>query len=181
MQDFALNNAFAPLIFRFANLALVLCTLGLAGHIRIQEHRTDLIGVIGSSTLFAIIVCPLAILHVFVNVYIEYFGRPIGLWEIRTKMFHTLTELVFICLFSSMLSLSFDDLFTSPLECTNYTPYARFSLPPATAGSSGVEGTLADKICNQQIALVAFTFLSMIMYIAVLVVSLFRIFVRVKR
>ncbi|KAK4704092.1 hypothetical protein P7C70_g2116, partial [Phenoliferia sp. Uapishka_3] len=71
LQDFALNNAFAPLVFRFMNLALTVCTLGLASNVRRQERHAQLVGVIGSSTLFLICVCPLAIVHVFVNVYVS--------------------------------------------------------------------------------------------------------------
>lgn len=96
-------------------------------------------------------------------------------------MFHTLTELIFICLWSSILSLAFDDLFTSPLECTSWTPYARYNTPPPSVGSGDVEGSLADSICGQQIALVTLVFLSVWLYIAVLVVSLFRIFAKVSR
>lgn len=96
-------------------------------------------------------------------------------------MFHTLTELIFICLWSSILSLAMDDLFTSSLECTPFTPYARYNISPANVGSSAVEGTLADSICGQQVAQVVFVFLSVVTYAAILIVSLFRIFAKVSR
>lgn len=180
-ESFILHNPFVPLLFRFFNLALNTCTLAIASHIRMQEKKADVIGIVGSSTLFAIIVTPFAMIHIFGNLYIEYFGRPIGLWAVRKKMFHTLTELIFICLYSSILSLSFDDLFTSSLECTTYTPYARWNVRPPAVGDSQIEGTLADSICSQQIALVVFVFSSVGLYIAVLVVSLLRIFAKVSR
>lgn len=85
-QQFFLQNVYAPLVFRSINLALNVCTLGLAAHIRLQESRADVVGVIGSSVLMSIVVAPLAITHIFINLYIEYFGRPIGLWRIRTKV-----------------------------------------------------------------------------------------------
>lgn len=85
-EQFFLHNIYAPLVFRAINLALNVSILGIASHIRLQEHRADVIGVIGSSTLMAIVVAPLAITHIFVNLYIEYFGMPIGLWRIRTKV-----------------------------------------------------------------------------------------------
>lgn len=70
-QEFLLNNVFAPLVFRIGNLVLVTCTLALATRIRVQENRANLIGVMGSSTVTAICVCPLALVHVFVNVYVR--------------------------------------------------------------------------------------------------------------
>lgn len=142
---------------------------------------------LGSSTLMVICVSPMAILHIFITLYvrelsaavfgafadlfashlqIEYFGLPIGLWRISTKLTHTFTELIFICLFSSILSLSMDDLFTSALECTAYTPYARYNDPPPVVGNSSVDGTLAKSMCNQQIAIVVVVFLSVILYVS---------------
>jgi hypothetical protein len=94
-------------------------------------------------------------------------------------MFYTLTDLLFICLYSAVLSLSFDDLFTSSLNCTAWTPYSQFNETPAITGTANVEGTLADSICSQQIAQVVFLFTSVIAYVAVLVISLFRIFAKV--
>ncbi|BGP14995.1 hypothetical protein JCM10213_007202 [Rhodosporidiobolus nylandii] len=178
-ENFVLQNPFSPLFFRFINLILNGCTLGLAAHIRLQESNAGVIGVVGSSTLFAIVVAPFAIVHIFITLYIEYFGLPIGLWKISTKMFYTLTDLVFICLYSAILSLAFDDLFTSSLECTNWTPYSRYSNPPAQTGTADVEGSLADSICAQQSAQVAFIFASVLFYLAVLIVSLWRIFAKV--
>lgn len=178
-EHFILHNPFSPLFFRFINLILAGCTLGIAAHIRQQEENAGVVGVIGSSTLFAIIVTPLAIIHIFVTLYIEYFGLPIGLWKISTKMFYTLTDLLFICLYSAVLSLSFDDLFTSSLQCTAWTPYSQFTKTPAVTGKAGIEGTLADSICSQQIAQVVFIFVSVIAYVGILVISLFRIFAKV--
>jgi len=96
-------------------------------------------------------------------------------------MAYTLTELIFICLYSAILSLAFDDLFTSSLQCTSYTPYARYNDAPAITQTADVDGSLADSICAQQAAQVAFIFSSVIFYIAVLVISLFRIFATVSR
>lgn len=106
---------------------------------------------------------------------------PIGLWKIHTKMTHTLTELVFICLYSAVLSLAFNDLFTSSLECTNYTPYERYNTPPPSLDENGVSRGLSRTICRQQIAQVSFIFCSVVFYIAVLVISLLRIFNKVSR
>ncbi|GAA6005121.1 hypothetical protein JCM10207_008514 [Rhodosporidiobolus poonsookiae] len=180
-ESFILQNPFSPLFFRIINLVLIGCTLGLAAHIRVQEANNGVIGIIGTSTLFAIIVAPFAIVHIFVTLYIEYFGLPIGLWKISTKMFYTLTDLLFICFYSAGLSLTFDDLFTSSLQCTDFTPYSRYNEPPpATTGTAQIEGTLADSICSQQIAQVCFVFISVLFYIFQLTLSLFRIFHKVQ-
>lgn len=96
-------------------------------------------------------------------------------------MTHTLTELVFICLYSAVLSLAFNDLFTSSLECTNYTPYERYNTPPPSLDQNGVSRGLSRTICRQQIAQVSFIFCSVVFYIAVLVISLLRIFNKVSR
>lgn len=97
-------------------------------------------------------------------------------------MFYTLTELIFICLYSAVLALVFGDLFTSSLECTSWTPYRRYNLPPpATVGSAKVDGSVASEICNEQIAQVVVIFVSVIFYIIVLVISLWRIFAKVSR
>ncbi|GAA5861181.1 hypothetical protein JCM3774_002219 [Rhodotorula dairenensis] len=179
---FILENPFSPLFIRTINLCLIATTLGLAAHIRLQESQHDAIGIIGSSTLFAIVVAPFAIVHIFITLYIEYFGRPIGLWRISKKMFYTLTELIFICLYSAILALVFGDLFTSSLECTSWTPYRRYNLPPpTTVGNADVDGTVASSICQQQIAQVVVVFLSVIFYVTVLVISLWRIFAKVSR
>ncbi|BGP47111.1 hypothetical protein JCM10450v2_002963 [Rhodotorula kratochvilovae] len=180
-EFFILQNPFSPLFIRTINLVLIGCTLGLAAHIRVQEVKNNVLGVVGTSTLFAIVVAPFAIVHIFVTLYIEYFGLPIGLWQIHTKMFHTLTELIFICLYSAILSLAFDDLFTSSLQCTSYTPYARYNAAPDVTQTANVEGSLADSICSQQIAQVVFIFCSVVFYVVVLVISLFRIFAKVSK
>lgn len=66
-----MQNPFSPLFIRTINLVLICCTLGLAAHIRVQETRANVLGVIGTSTLFAIVVAPFAILHIFVTLYVR--------------------------------------------------------------------------------------------------------------
>ncbi|KAM0788733.1 hypothetical protein ACM66B_002825 [Microbotryomycetes sp. NB124-2] len=181
-ERFILRSAFAPLVFRFINLVVTTCTLALAADIRERERKAKLVGIMGSSTVMCIVVAPIAIAHIFVTLYIEYFGSPIGIWSLGSKMAHTLTELIFICLWSSVLSLAFDDLFTSALECTAYTPYAQYNEAPTNVtGTAQMEGTLADKVCAQQSAVVAFVFVQVFLYAGILIVSLFRIFHKVSR
>lgn len=63
------------------------------------------------------------------------------------------------CLWSALLSLAFDDLFTSPAGCTNYTPNAQYK--SVSIGASTVDGTTADKLCDNQVALVSLTFVGL--------------------
>lgn len=73
-ENFILHNPFSPLFFRIINLVLVTCTLALAGHIRRQEERADVVGVIGTSTLFVLVIAPIAIIHIFITLYVS--ARP---------------------------------------------------------------------------------------------------------
>lgn len=70
-ETFILRNPFTPLLFRSINVIFVACALGLAAHVRLQEERARVIGIIGSSTLFIICVAPIAIFHIFVTLYVS--------------------------------------------------------------------------------------------------------------
>lgn len=63
------------------------------------------------------------------------------------------------CLWSGLLSLSFDDLFTSPAGCTSYTPNGSYRNVPI--GSAAVNGSIADQLCDNQTALVSMVFVGL--------------------
>ena len=114
----------------------------------------------------------------------EYFGKPIGLWTIEVKLWFTLAELFFITLWSSILSLSFDNLFHSALSCTNFSPYERYdNLPDRVIelSSGGEGGDFLNEICEKQVALITVVACSLCLAVGVLIVSLFRIFDKVAR
>lgn len=178
LEQFVLVSPWAPLVFRIANTAVSACTLALAARLLVLQGDADADGVVGMSPLLAVVFAPLTLVHVFVNMYLELFGRPIGIWRMGPKMAHTLLELVFICMWSATLSLSFDDLFTSSLACTAYTPYAKYN---ERSGELDIDPERQDIMCRYQRALVSFVFVSVLLYVAVLVVSLFRIFHKVGR
>lgn len=75
-ENFILHNPFSPLFFRIINLILNACTLALAGHIRRQEQVANVIGVIGTSTLFVLVIAPIAILHIFITLYVRSLCFP---------------------------------------------------------------------------------------------------------
>ncbi|WVR05684.1 hypothetical protein IAU60_002707 [Kwoniella sp. DSM 27419] len=103
---------------RLVNLAVVVVLLGLAVTIRLELHSLRVPGLIGSSTTLIIAYSSLTILHVLTAIYREYFGKPIGLWGLRSKMLWVCLDLLFVALWSSAMSLSINDLIGTPLQCT---------------------------------------------------------------
>lgn len=140
-QNYVLHNTWVPLVIRLVNFSFTICTLGLGIKIRSLEGAVHLMGVIGSSPLgtphgshllkeketecffgfrtptVAIIYSPITLIHVIAAVYVEYFGPPLGLWSLPSKILFTSLDLIIISLWSSLLSLVLSDLFTSPLYC----------------------------------------------------------------
>ncbi|KAK0555144.1 hypothetical protein OC846_001825 [Tilletia horrida] len=177
-RTFLLLNPFAPFFFRMINLTFTTATLAVA--IKIHE-RLRAIGdasLVGSSPILGIIFAPLTLAHVFSQIYMEYFGRPIGLWSVRSKLFYTLIELVFVCFWSAELALSFDNLSTSPLECCCGASrlFNEDDLDLINRNQDKV-----GYICRLQSTLAGLSFVSLLAYLIVLAVSLFRIFERVSR
>jgi hypothetical protein len=117
---------------------------------------------------------------------LEYFGRPLGLWRTSAKLAHTLIEVVFICAWSAALALSFDNFFTSVIPCASSSSTSWYSsiprttpnpsLLPGLSGSTGIGG----RLCNEQVALICLVGVGLIMYCFNLVISLYRIFEKVK-
>ncbi|WVQ71192.1 hypothetical protein IAR50_000717 [Cryptococcus sp. DSM 104548] len=103
---------------RLINLVVVVIALGLSIQIRLNLISLRLPGVLGSSTTLIISYATTTILHGLTAIYREYFGRPIGLWGLRSKMLWVCLDLLFVALWSSALSLSINDLIATPLECS---------------------------------------------------------------
>ncbi|KAF7307021.1 hypothetical protein MIND_00495100 [Mycena indigotica] len=113
LRAFILSNAYVPLIFRLINIAFTTAALAIAIRIRNLEKRLHTMGELGSSPTLVIIFAPPTLLHVMFSIYLEYFGRPLGLWRTSHKLAYTLSEVLFICAWSAALSLCFDNFFTS--------------------------------------------------------------------
>lgn len=119
-----------------------------------------------------------------VAIYLEYFGRPLGLWNTSSKLTHTLMEVLFVCAWSAALALSFDNYFTSLIPCAGpssiswYYKLARPTSPMTDLGRHG--GGVADRLCDDQVVLIILVGVGLIMYCINLVISLFRIFEKVK-
>lgn len=155
-------------------------------------------------SMLVIIFAPLTLVHVMAAIYVcpviscanlpvldfalfqlEYFGRPLGLWRTSGKLIHTLSETVFICAWSAALSLCFDNFFTSLIPCApakSISWYSQIPRPttPSIDNLGRGEGQPGDKICDDQIALIALVFVGLVMYCTNLFISLFRIFEKVK-
>lgn len=195
---------------RFINLAVVICSLGLAVTIRKELFELRLPGLIGPSTTLVIAYSALTIIHIFIAVYREYFGRPIGLWGLRSKMLWVCLDLLFVALWSSALTLQINDLIDTPLNCVPQTAwweegksseYAALlnDLDVLRASStdsqdSGVSDTLgiilpdvitssslAREACRRQEGGIALALMTLLLYGGNMVLSLFRIFETVRR
>ncbi|PWN33185.1 uncharacterized protein FA14DRAFT_135279 [Meira miltonrushii] len=181
-RRFLLHNPFVPLLFRLVNIAFTSSTLAVAAKLYIILKREGAEDSVGSSPIVAIIFAPLTLVHVGVQIYVEYFSKPIGLWRVGSKLFYTLTELIFVCLWSAALSLSFDNYFTSTLVCSTLnSPYSGGHDRPVFGQQVLNNPSRKPYICRLQGALIGLVFTSLLAYVVVFSVSLFRIFVRVSK
>ncbi|KAF9569680.1 hypothetical protein CPC08DRAFT_701580 [Agrocybe pediades] len=181
IRSFILVNTYVPLLFRFINISFTTAALGIAIRIRNTEKHHDATGAVGSSPTVVIIFAPLTLVHVMIAIYLEYFGRPLGLWRTSGKLAHTLSEVLFICAWSAALSLCFDNFFTSLIPCASASATAWYNkLPRPPEDVPGFDGKLGDEICGQQLSLIILVGVGLIAYCSNLVISLYRVFEKVK-
>ncbi|KAI0304927.1 hypothetical protein BC826DRAFT_978988 [Russula brevipes] len=171
-RAYLLHNTYVPLLFRFINITFTTAALAVALRIRREERYTNSEGVLGSSPTLVVIFAPLTLVHVMVSVYLEYFGRPLGLWRTSAKLAHTLLEVLLICAWSAALSLCFDNFFSSPIPCASAS---KISCP---FGDN--RGQAGESLCDHQLALIVLVGIGLIVYCFNLVLSLYRIFEKVK-
>ncbi|KAI9457733.1 hypothetical protein F5148DRAFT_341572 [Russula earlei] len=180
-RAYLLNNVYAPLLFRFINITFTTAALAVAIQIRTAEKHSHSYGILGSSSTLVIIFAPLTLVHVMVAIYLEYFGRPLGLWRTSSKLAHTLLEVLFICAWSAALSLCCDNYFTSPIPCASASDiswYSQLPRPPSPLG--GDDEKAGKSLCEHQMALIILVGIGLLMYCFNLVISLYRIFEKVK-
>ncbi|PFH54581.1 hypothetical protein AMATHDRAFT_44424 [Amanita thiersii Skay4041] len=180
-RAFMLANTYVPLLFRFINISFTTAALGIAIRIRQIEMRHDVMGAVGSSPTVVIIFAPLTLVHVMAAIYLEYFGRPLGLWKTSAKLAHTLSETLFICAWSAALSLSFDNFFTSVIPCASPSSISWYNqIPRSPSNLPGFESGVGERICNDQVALICLVGVGLLVYCINLIISLYRIFEKVK-
>ncbi|KAF8922434.1 hypothetical protein CPB85DRAFT_1427744 [Mucidula mucida] len=181
LRTFILSNTYVPLLFRFINITFTAAALGVAIQVRQREKENGIMGAVGSSPTLVIIFSPLTLVHVLYAIYLEYFGRPLGLWRTSAKLAHTLFDVLFICMWSSALSLCFDNYFTSLVPCASESTTSWYNeLPRPASNLPTFEGSIGDTICDSQVALICLVGVGLLMYCTNLVISLFRIFEKVK-
>lgn len=110
---------------------------------------------------------------------LEYFGRPLGLWKTSRKLATTLTEVFFICLWAAAFSLCIDNYFTSLIPCAPASSTAWYSTLPRPP-TIPQESTVGDELCDDQAGLICLVGLGLAMYCVNLVISLLRIFEKIK-
>jgi hypothetical protein len=126
--------------------------------------------------------CPRRLLIGVPCLQLEYFGRPLGLWRTSAKLAYTLLDVLSICSWSAALSLCFDNFFTSPIPCANPSAiswYSSIPRPPSPFGAAD-ESTTGEWLCDLQLALIVLVGIGLLMYCFNLVISLYRIFDKVK-
>ncbi|PIL31625.1 hypothetical protein GSI_06327 [Ganoderma sinense ZZ0214-1] len=183
LRAYMMYNVYVPLLFRLCNIVLTTAALAIAIRIRIIEQHAAVTGALGPSPTVVIIFASFTLVHVMIAIYLEYFGRPLGLWHTSWKLAYTLFEVVFICAWSSALALCFDNFFTSLIPCASASDiswYSQLPRPAAQNGVNGFEGGVGDTLCDDQVALICLVGVGLLMYCFNLFISLFRIFEKVK-
>lgn len=107
--------------------------------IRLSLIQLNLPGLIGASTTLIISFAAFTLLHGVMAIYREYFGKPIGLWGLRSKMLWVCLDILFVALWASVLALAVNDYISTPLECAGDDPWW-------TAGLSSGYARLLDQL-----------------------------------
>lgn len=185
---------------------MIIADSGLTISIRQSLIQLRLPGLIGPSTTLIISFAAFTLFHAVTAIYREYFGKPIGLWGLRSKMLWVCLDLLFVGLWSSALSAATSDYISTPLMCTRDDPWwihglrssysdllAETATGPAT-GADFIKATLGiilpeqilqaplvREICGRQIGCIALSLFVLLLYAGNMVLSLFRIFETVRR
>ena len=163
---FLLRNPFVPLLLRLINIAVLTSTLAVGVRLRRQLIQHDIESSVGISPLTAIIFAPLSLAYALFQIWLEYKSRPIGLWKASSKLWYMTLELVFVCLWSAELALSFDNYFTSTIGCI------KSSSPFYSHAYQDTNANISDKspFCNLQTSLICLNFISVMVYLVVFLV-----------
>lgn len=111
----------------------------------------------------------------FLKVKFDYFCN------FAVSLTNNFRSVLFICAWSAALSLTFDNYFTSIIPCTGPSSiswYSSISLPESTI--QDLEGGVGSRLCNTQLSLISLVLVGLLMYCINLIISLYRIFDKVK-
>jgi hypothetical protein len=98
LRDYLMFDARSTLYLRMLTLVGVVTSLGLGAKLFQLEEQSDLDGILGSAPILSISYGSVSAIHCLVVMYREAFGKPIGLWEVRSKMLWVCLDLFFISL-----------------------------------------------------------------------------------
>lgn len=116
---FLLTSSFAPLILRLIQMCFNAALVAIGTSMRKSESRAAALGVGGFSSVLAQIFASIGLVHACVLIYVEYYSSPISEKGKAAKVFYTLSDTVLVALFSALLALTFDNYFSSSLQCSS--------------------------------------------------------------
>ncbi|KAJ9097821.1 hypothetical protein QFC19_006689 [Naganishia cerealis] len=180
LRKYFIFDARSTLYLRLASLVGIATSLGLGAKLYSLEIQNDLDGILGSAPILSISYGSVSAIHCLIVMYREAFGKPIGLWGLRSKMTWVCLDLFFIALWSSCLSLTISDYMSSPLQCSTANPWWTTGTYTITLPDLITNGQQKDKMCDRQAALIGFVLFTLVMYVINMVISLFRIFERLS-
>ncbi|KAJ9103837.1 hypothetical protein QFC21_002299 [Naganishia friedmannii] len=180
LRKYFIFDARSTLYLRLATLVGIATSLGLGAKLFSLENAGHLDGILGSAPILSISYGSVSAIHCLVVMYREAFGKPIGLWGLRSKMTWVCLDLFFIALWSSCLSLTISDYMSSPLQCSSLNPWWTTGTYTITLPEVITKSHQKDKMCDRQAALIGFVLFTLIMYVINMVISLFRIFERLS-
>ena len=168
--------------------------------IRLRLIDLGLPGTMGSSTTLIISFASFTTLHVLTAIYREYYGKPIGLWGLRSKMLWVCLDLLFVALWSSASSDTINDFFSTPLMCTAGRAWwvadidpdddlvSAFKVDSSTwsqldvvLSNSLTSSGPVREVCRRQVGCFCLSLIALLLYGGNMVLSLFRIFETVRR
>lgn len=98
LREYLMFDARSTLYLRMLILVGVVTSLGLGCKLFQLEEQSDLDGILGSAPILSISYGSVSAIHCLIVMYREAFGKPIGLWEVRSKMLWVCLDLFFISL-----------------------------------------------------------------------------------
>lgn len=98
VREYLMFDARSTLYLRLLTLVGIATALGLGCKLFQLEQESDLDGILGSAPILSISYGSVSSIHCLLIMYREAFGKPIGLWGLRSKMLWVCLDLFFIAL-----------------------------------------------------------------------------------
>lgn len=98
IREYLMYDARSTLYLRLLTLVGIATSLGIGCKLFLLEQESDLDGILGSAPILSISYGSVSSIHCLLIMYREAFGKPIGLWGLRSKMLWVCLDLFFIAL-----------------------------------------------------------------------------------